>query len=132
QQNNKLITIRYPAVTFTWEMWLESYGLTFIAGLCWILVGFILLARAPDWTGAVEGITLLPVAILFLLFSHWGNVQQAYPADLVFQFLFTPAFALLGAAFIQLSLTYRPETMRESRSPKISIDVLPYLTLIAL
>jgi hypothetical protein len=64
QQNNKLTTITYPAVTFTWDMWLESYGLTFIAGLCWILVGFILLARAPNWTGAVEGITLLPVAIL--------------------------------------------------------------------
>ena len=95
QQNNKLIPLTYHAVAFTWDMWLESYGLTFIAGLCWILVGFILLARAPDWTGAVEGITLLPVAILFLLFSHWGNVQQAYPADLVFQFLWTPAFALL-------------------------------------
>src|SRR6266480_5140508 len=118
--------------TFTWDLWLESYGLTFIAGLCWIVVGFILLARAQNWTGAVEGITLLPVAILFLLFSHWGNVQQAYPADLVFQFLWTPACALLGAAFIQLSLTYRPEAMRKSRSPSIAIDVLPYLPLIAL
>ncbi|HXL37045.1 MAG TPA: hypothetical protein VN954_07565 [Ktedonobacteraceae bacterium] len=132
QQNNKLTTITYPAVTFTWDMWFESYGLTFVAGLCWILVGFILLARAPNWTGIVEGITLLPVAILFLLFSHWGNVQQAYPADLVFQFLWTPACALLGAAFIQLSLTYRPEAMRKSRSPSIAIDVLPYLPLIAL
>jgi anti-sigma regulatory factor (Ser/Thr protein kinase) len=132
QKNSKLTIITYPAVTFTWDMWLESYGLTFIAGLCWILVGFILLARAPNWTGAVEGITLLPVAILFLLFSHWGNVQQAYTADLVFQFLWTPAFALLGAAFIQLSLTYRPESLRKSRSPSLTIDVLPYLPLIAL
>ncbi len=96
------------------------------------MVGFILLARAQNWTGVVEGITLLPVAILFLLFSYWGNVQQAYPADLVFQFLWTPAFALLGAAFIQLSLTYRPEAMRESRSPRLAIDILPYLPLIAL
>jgi len=118
--------------TFTWDLWLESYGLTFIAGLCWIIVGFILLARAQNWTGVVEGITLLPVAILFLLFSHWGNVQQAYPADFVFQFLWTPAFALLGGAFIQLSLTYRPEAMRESHSPRLAIDVLPYLPLIAL
>src|SRR6266480_1631331 len=118
--------------TFTWDLWLESYGLTFIAGLCWIVVGFILLARAQNWTGVVEGITLLPVAILFLLFSYWGNVQQAYPADLVFQFLWTPAFALLGAAFIQLSLTYRPEAMREPRSPRLAIDILPYLPLIAL
>ena len=132
QQNSKLTTITYPAVTFTWDMWLESYGLTFIAGLCWLLVGFILLAMARNWTGVVEGITLLPVAILFLLFSHWGNVQQAYTADIIFQFLWTPAFALLGAAFIQLSLTYRPEAMRESRSPRLAIDVLPYLPLIAL
>ena len=132
QQNDKLMTFTYPAVTFTRDMWFESYGLTFIAGICWILVGFILLARAPNWTGAVEGITLLPVAILFLLFSHWGNVQQTYPADLVFQFLWTPAFALLGAAFIQLSLTYRPEAMREPRSPRMTIDVIPYLPLVGL
>ena len=132
QQNSKLARIKSPVMTFTWDMWFESYGLTFIAGLCWLLVGFILLARALNWTGAVEGITLLPAAILFLLFSHWGNVQQAYPADLVFQFLWTPAFALLGAAFIQLSLTYRPEAMRESRSPRMTVDVLPYLPLIAL
>jgi hypothetical protein len=132
QQNSKFVQTTYPAVTFTWDMWFENYGLTFIAGLCWLLVGFILLARAPNWTGVVEGITLLPVAILFLLFSHWGNVQQAYPADLVFQFLWTPAFALLGAAFIHLSLAYRPESLRESRSPRMAVDVLPYLPLIAL
>jgi hypothetical protein len=132
QQNSKLARIISPAVTFTWDMWFESYGLTFIAGLCWLLVGFILLARALNWIGVVEGITLLPAAILFLLFSHWGNVQQAFPADLVFQFLWTPAFALLGAAFIQLSLAYRPEAMSGSRSPRITIDVLPYLPLIAL
>ncbi len=132
QQNSKLARITYPAGTFTLDMWFESYGLTLIAGLCWLLVGFILLARALNWTGVVEGITLLPAAILFLLFSHWGNVQQANPADLVFQFLWTPAFALLGAAFIHLSLTYRPEAMRKSRSPQLAIDVLPYLPLIAL
>jgi hypothetical protein len=132
QQNSKLARIISPAVTFTWDMWFESYGLTFIAGLCWLLVGFILLARALNWIGVVEGITLLPAALLFLLFSHLGNVQQAFPADLVFQFLWTPAFALLGAAFIQLSLTYRPEAMSGSRSPRITIDVLPYLPLIAL
>jgi signal transduction histidine kinase len=67
-----------------------------------------------------------------LLFSHWGNVQQAYPADFVFIFMWSPAFVLLGAAFIQLSLTYRPEAYRESRSPGLAIDGLPYLPLIAL
>jgi signal transduction histidine kinase len=132
QHNDKLSKIIHPAATFTWNMWFESYGLTFIAGLCWLLVGFILLARAQNWTGVVEGITLLPAAMLFLLFSHWGNVQQAYQADLVFQFLWTPAFALLGAAFIHLSLTYRPEVMREPRSPRLAVDVLPYLPLVAL
>ncbi|HEX9131979.1 MAG TPA: hypothetical protein VF844_06780 [Ktedonobacteraceae bacterium] len=132
EQNGKLAKISHPAVTFTWDMWFESYGLALIAGLCWLLVGFILLARAQNWTGVVEGITLLPAAMLFLLFSHWGNVQQAYPADFVFVFMWSPAFALLGAAFIQLSLTYRPEAMRESRSPRLTIDALPYLPLIAL
>ena len=132
QQNGKLASIKHPAVTFTWDMWFQSYGLTLLAGLCWLLIGFILLARAQNWTGVVEGITLLPAAMLFLLFSHWGNVQQAYHADVVFQFMWSPAFALLGAAFIQLSLTYKPEAMRESRSPRLTIDVLPYLPLIAL
>jgi signal transduction histidine kinase len=132
QQNSKLASIKHPAVTFTWDMWFESYGLALIAGLCWLLVGFILLARAQNWTGVVEGITLLPAAMLFLLFSHWGNVQQANPADFVFVYMWSPAFALLGAAFIQLSLTYRPEAMRESRSPRLTIDALPYLPLIAL
>ena len=132
QQNGKLASIQHPAVTFTWDMWFQSYGLALVAGLCWLLIGFILLARAQNWTGVVEGITLLPAAMLFLLFSHWGNVQQAYHADVVFQFMWSPAFALLGAAFIQLSLTYRPEAMHESRSPRLTIDVLPYLPLIAL
>lgn len=132
QQNNKSTTVIHPAATFTWSMWFESYGLTFIAGLSWLLVGFILLARAQNWTGVVEGITLLPAAMLFLLFSHWGNVQEAYQPDLVFQFLWTSAFALLGAAFIHLSLTYRPEVMREKRSPRLAVDVLPYLPLLAL
>ena len=132
QQNGKLASIKHPAVTFTWDMWFQSYGLTLLAGLSWLLIGFILLARAQNWTGVVEGITLLPAAMLFLLFSHWGNVQQAYHADVVFQFMWLPAFALLGAAFIQLSLTYKPEAIRESRSPRLTIDVLPYLPLIAL
>ncbi len=132
QQNGKLASIKHPAAIFTWDIWFQSYGLTFIAGLCWLLIGFILLSRAQNWTGVVEGITLVPAAMLFLLFSHWGNVQQAYPADVVFQFMWTPAFALLGAAFIQLSLTYKPESMRESRSPQLTIDALPYLPLIAL
>jgi len=132
QTNSSAKIVVRPAVTFTTNMWFESYGLTLIAGICWLLVGFILLARAPNWTGAVEGMTLLPAAMLFLLFSHWGNVQQAYEADIVFQLLWTPAFALLGAAFIHLSLTYRPEAMRESRTPRLAIDALPYLPLIAL
>ncbi len=121
-----------PIVIFTANMWFENYGLTLIAGLCWLVVGFILLARASDWTGAVEGITMLPPAMLFLLYSHWGNVQHADPTDIVFQLLWAPAFALLGAAFIHLSLTYRPEAMRESRAPRLAVDGLPYLPLIAL
>ena len=133
QKNGASPTPAYgSAVTFTTNMWFESYGLPLIAGLCWLLVGFILLARAPDWTGAVEGITMIPPAMLFLLYSHWGNVQQAYQADIVFQLLWAPAFALLGAAFIHLSLTYRPEAMRESRTPRLAVDGLPYLPLIAL
>src|SRR5439155_13503523 len=120
------------ALQFSWEMWFENYGLALLAGISWLLVGTILLATAQDWTGAVEGITLLPPAMLFLLYSHWGNVQQAYPADIVFQLLWVPSFALLGAAFIHLSLTYRPEALSAPRRPRLMVDGLPYLPLIAL
>ena len=132
QSNNQIAYIQRPAVTFTWDMWWQSYGITLIAGLSWLLVGFFLLLSAREWVGAVEGITLLPPAMLFLLYSHWGNVQSAYPADSVFQLLWVPAFALLGAAFIHLSLTYRPEVLNKAHRPSLIQDGLPYLPLIAL
>lgn len=125
-------TITRPAILFTWNMWWQNYGLAFIAGISWLFVGALLLATAPGWTGAVEGITLLPPAMLFLLYSHWGNVQQAYSADAVFQLLWIPSFALLGAAFIHLSLTYRPETLDAHTRPRMAIDALPYVPLLAL
>ena len=81
QQNGNTYDIRYPTAIFTASMWFNSYGWALIAGLIWLIVGALLLATAPEWTGAVEGMTLLPPAMLFLLFSHWGNAQQAYPAE---------------------------------------------------
>lgn len=130
--NNTQEQTTLPAVRFTWNMWWENYGLAFLAGFSWLLIGMILLMTAQEWSGAVEGITLLPPAILFLLYSHWGNVQQKYYVDAVTQLLWIPAYALLGAAFIHLSLTYRPEAMRTPRHPRLLIDGLPYLPLIAL
>src|SRR5581483_9807825 len=52
--------------------------------------------------------------------------------DLVFQLLWIPSFALLGAAFIQLSLTYRPGALQNPRKPRFLIDGLPYLPILAL
>ena len=125
-------TITRPTVLFTWSMWWQNYGLAFIAGISWLIVGALLLTTAPGWTGAIEGITLLPPAMLFLLYSHWGNVQLAYPADAIFQLFWIPSFALLGAAFIHLSLTYRPETLEAHNRPRMAIDALPYAPLLAL
>lgn len=121
-----------PAAIFTWDMWWQNYGLAFLAGLSWLVIGAILLATAQEWTGAIEGITLLPPAMLLLLYSHWGNVQTAYPADAVFQLLWIPSFALLGAAFIHLSLTYQPEALSIGRMPRMAVDGLPYLPILAL
>ncbi len=132
QHNNTITEIKRPAVTFTLDMWWQNYGLALVAGASWLFVGTLLLATAREWVGAVEGITLLPPAMLFLLYSHWGNVQQAYPADLVFQMLWVPSFALLGAAFIHLSLTYRPQAMSAPRRPRLIVDGLPYIPLVAL
>ncbi|GAC1402268.1 MAG: hypothetical protein NVS4B12_07810 [Ktedonobacteraceae bacterium] len=125
-------TFRRPAYEFTWDTWWQNYGLAFVAGVSWLVIGGILLITAQDWTGAVEGITLLPPAMLLLLYSHWGNVQQAYPADGVFQLLWIPSFALLGAAFIHLSLSYRSEALSTDRMPHMIIDGLPYLPILAL
>jgi anti-sigma regulatory factor (Ser/Thr protein kinase) len=121
-----------PATEFTFDMWWQSYGLPLLAGISWLIVGALLLTTASDWNGAVEGLTLLPGAMLLLLYSHWGNVQQAYEPDIVVQLLWTPAFALLGAAFIHLSLIYRPQTLLSDRRPDLVVDGLPYLPLIAL
>lgn len=130
--NGQSRTVQYPAQTFTPGLWLQNYGIALIAGLCWLLVGALLLTTAREWTGAVEGLTMLPPAMLFLLYSHWGNIQTAYPLDPVLQLLWFPAFALLGAAFIHLSLTYRPEAIGVGRAPRWQIDALPYLPLIVL
>lgn len=130
--NNAQEHITLPAVQFSWDMWWQSYGVAFLAGVAWLVTGIILLITAREWTGAVEGITLLPPAMLFLLYSHWGNVQTAYGENIIIQLLWIPSFALLGAAFIHLSLTYRPEAMSSSRRPRLIIDGLPYLPLIAL
>ena len=121
-----------PVAIFTFDMWWQTFGLTFLAGLSWLVVGAFLLATAPEWTGGVEGITLLPPAMLLLLYSHWGNIQNPDAPDLIVQVLWIPSFALLGAAFIHLSLTYRPEAMSTIRKPKMIIDALPYLPLLAL
>lgn len=121
-----------PTATFTLDMWWQNYGLSLLAGISWLVVGAILLMTASEWSGAVEGLTLLPPAMLLLLYSHWGNVQIAYRPGLVFQLLWVPSFALLGAAFIHLSLTYRPSILHTARTPRMTIDVLPYLPLIAL
>jgi len=129
---HRLPPVHYPATPFTIPMWLQTYGLALLAGCCWLLVGGILLGTAREWVGAVEGLTMLPAAMLFLLFSHWGNVQAAYPLDPVLQLLWFPAFAILGAAFIHLSLTYRPEGIGVGRAPSVKLDALPYLPLLAL
>ena len=112
----------------TGDMWFTNYGWALIAGFCWLLVGGILLSTSREWTAAVEGITLLPPAILFLLYSQWGSD----PAGLVVQLLWIPAFALLGAAFIHLSLTYRPAASMSARRPRFWIDGAPYMPLLAL
>ncbi|GHO84128.1 sensor histidine kinase [Dictyobacter formicarum] len=125
-------TITRPAYLFTWNLWWQTFGLTFLAGLSWLIVGIVLLATASEWTGAVEGLTLLPPAILLLLYSHWGNIQTATPPDFVVQMVWIPSFALLGAAFIHLSLTYRPIAMINGRNPGWLVDGLPYAPLLLL
>jgi hypothetical protein len=117
---------------FTLDMWWQTYGLTFIAGISWLIVGLVLLARSAEWTGAVEGLTMLPAAMLLLLSSHWGNISTALTPDLVAQMLWIPSFALLGAAFIHLSLNYRPMAMSQGRNPSWLIDGLPYAPLLVL
>lgn len=110
--------------------WWVNHGL--LAGMSWLLVGTILLLTAEDWVDGVEGITTLPPAMLLLLSSHAENAQIATPTDLVSQLLWVPSLAMLGAALIHLSLTYRPERLSGPATPRLATDLLPYLPLIAL
>lgn len=132
QINGQRQTMRSPAATFTLDLWLQSYGLALLAGLCWLLVGAALLSTARAWTEAVEGLTLLPGAALFLIYSHLGNIQTAYPSDAALQLLWFPSFALLGATLLHQSLTCRPGVIGVARAPGLRQDGLPYLPLIAL
>lgn len=125
--NGQRSCFQYPAARFDLQVWLQYYGLALLAGLSWLLVGGILLALARTWSRAVEGLTLLPMAMLFFLSSYWGNIQTAYPADTPLQLLWFSSLALLGAAFLHLSLTYRLETEGTARGPRWTLDVLPYL-----
>ncbi|HEY4384665.1 MAG TPA: hypothetical protein VGN34_09355 [Ktedonobacteraceae bacterium] len=117
---------------FTLDMWWQNYGLSSLAGLIWLIVGAFLVYKATKWNSVVEGITLLPPAILLLLYSQWGNVQQLFYPSAIVQLIWIPSFALLGAAFIHLSLTYHPLSFNKSTRPSIAIDLFPYLPLLAL
>ena len=130
--NNLIHNYTRPTTQFTWDIWWQTFGLTFLAGASWLIVGAIVLATSTEWTGGVEGITLIPPGMLLLLYSHWGNIQTAYAPDLVVQLLWIPSFALLGAAFIHLSLNYRPSAMSSTRTPNWLVDGLPYAPLGAL
>ncbi|GHO49988.1 sensor histidine kinase [Ktedonospora formicarum] len=125
-------SVKGPLMPFTLMMWWENYGLGLLAGFIWLFLGGVLLFRASDWNGAVEGITMLPPAMLLLLYSHWGNIQVGYPPSPVFQLMWVPSFALLGACFTHLSLTYRPTSLHSERVPRITTDLAPYLPLLAL
>lgn len=114
---------------FTLASWWQSYGLALLAGLFWLLVGFILLVRASDWAEGVTGLTMLPPSMLLLLYGYWGHTpQQAEQDNLIFQALWLPSFALFGAALIHLSLIYRPSKPAYAHIN----EIFPYLPLIAL
>jgi signal transduction histidine kinase len=50
----------------------QFYGPGLLASICWLFVGGMLFGTARDWSGAVEGLTLLPPAILLLLLHNQG------------------------------------------------------------
>lgn len=57
------------------SMWWPNYGPGLLAGLCWLIIGGILLGTARDWSEMAEGLTLLPPALLlFLLDSNQGYI----------------------------------------------------------
>lgn len=109
------ITVTRPAVIFTFDMWWQTYGITFLAGASWLIVGLVLLARSSEWTGAVEGLTMLPAAMLFLLSSHWGNINTAAPPDFVAQMLWISFFCAIRSR-IHPSQSELPARCHEQRT----------------
>ncbi|HEY7416960.1 MAG TPA: hypothetical protein VH593_17370 [Ktedonobacteraceae bacterium] len=114
--------------------WWQNDGMALLAGISWLITGGFLLSTAPDWSGAVEALTFLPPSLLLLFYnSHWSNVlQYSNHADVVFQLIWAPSWALLGAALIHLSLHYRPGRRGLRFSVDLLPNLLPYVPLLAL
>jgi hypothetical protein len=119
-------------------LWWQNDGLALLAGISWLVAGGFLLSTAPNWPGTAEALAFLPPSFLLLLYdSHWRNVlsysfQYSNHADAIFQLIWIPAWALLGAVLIHLSLNYRAGTRAKEQRLHFSSDLLPYIPLLAL
>ncbi len=132
ERDGRTVVVSGPAVPFTWEMWWLQYGLALLAGLSWLLLAVLLLLKATDWGEAVEGLTLLPPALLLLLVACGGNVQRPSAFEPLILVLWLPGLALTGSALLHLSLSYRAEVGAASvrRAPAFTVDGLAYLPLL--
>lgn len=120
------------AGTFTQDLWWQRYGITLLAGASWLLSGCMLLATAPEWTGFVESLTMLPPALLLLFYSHQSNIQTPDPHDGLFQLLWIPALSLLGATLIHLSLAWRSRAIQRAPHQRTHATHRPHATAVAL
>lgn len=94
----------------TVSTWWQIYGRGLLAGICWLVVGGILLGTGRDWSEMAEGLTLLPPALLLLLLD--GN--QGYIAIVGATGLFIVLHSLLRMANI---LSLRKGTRQQTMPP---------------
>jgi signal transduction histidine kinase len=88
------LSIHLPNQAGTVSVWWQTYSATLLAGICWLVVGGILLGTAWDWSGMAEGFILLPPALLLLLLDS----NQGYTAITGATSLFIILYSLLHLA----------------------------------
>jgi len=105
-------------------VWQQIYGLGLLAGLCWLVVGGILLGTARDWSEMAEGLTLLPPALLLLLLDS----NQGYIAIVGATGLFIVLHSLLRITnILSLRKSARQQTMPLSPRPRHRTNALNHL-----
>jgi class 3 adenylate cyclase len=120
QRGRELIEVRIPTMRFTALDLVETFGITFLAGILYLVIGVIVFVLKPD-----TGVSWAFFAVCFFLSAYAITSFDLQSSHLGFVRLYLIARAFIPATVLHLSLIF-PEPLRlTERHP--SIQLLPYL-----